>query len=136
MEKETTDCADFQDKNQRPASFRAQSSNPVELSQLRRGILDPAKFYPQRAERVERATPGMMIAKRLSFLFKHLLPRPTLHPEGFVRIQARESRYIFCQQIVRIKFQEPRKQNLGLGKIACPEFLQSLFVRLQHIQEF
>src|SRR5437762_2071105 len=42
----------------------------------------------------------------------------------------------FGQEIIRIKFQELRKENLGVSKVTCTEFLQSLLVRFEPLQKF
>src|SRR5262249_31038462 len=76
----------------------------------------------------------MTLAARTSLFLEplHRLPRfvrrGLLVSEGALQIH-------LGQEIVRVKFQEPRKQNLGLSKIACTEFLQSLLVRLEPLQE-
>src|SRR6266849_3246884 len=74
-------------------------------------------------------------AARPSLFLKHFhrLPRFIWRGlfifEGAIQIH-------FGQEIVRIKFQEPRKENLGVSKITRTEFLQTLFVRFEPLQKF
>src|SRR5882762_11256562 len=72
---------------------------------------------------------------RFLFFLKHFNRVPRLIRRRLFVIE-RAIQIHLGQEIVRIKFQEPRKENLGVSKITCTEFLQSLLVRFEPLQKF
>ena len=76
----------------------------------------------------------MTIATRLSFFLEDFHGLPRLVGRSLL-IFERAIEIHLGQQIIRIEFEKTREQNFCLDKIACAEFVEPLFVRLEPLQE-